>query len=607
MSSTEYHVNRKELQFVVMEVLEAGKLCGFEDFSEFDEDLFSMTINEACTFAEQVLDPINQSGDREGCQVENGSVKTPQGFPEAWRKMGEGGWLAMNMPPDFGGMGLPELVTVAAKEVQLAANQSLCIGNTLTTGAANLIVNFGSDEQKEEYCEKMFNGTWSGTMCLTEPHAGSAVGDIITTAVQQPDGHYLIKGTKQFITTGDHDMSENIIHLLLARTEGAPDGTKGISLFIVPKFRKDGTQNDVTLVNIEKKMGLHASPTCVLSFGEKGDCHGYLLQAENKGMAQMFQMMNEARLFVGLQGLAGAGAACHNAVSYANERLQGPSPMNPGEKAKIVEHPDVRRMLMQMRSVTEGLRAMMYTVAWYTDMAHHGPEETREYYQDLVDLHIPVCKAFGTDQGFEVACTGIQVLGGVGFTRDFPLEQNARDQKIGSIYEGTNGIQAMDLVGRKFGVKQGALIDNLVKELNWFESNPPEDLLVDWVREWEGYRKLMFESISNLKRIGEHSGQSAYLLYAVNMLQLMGDVLCSFYLLKQAQVAKLKLNEMLPEGKDLRAYDDESEEAEFYWNKLKTAEYYVWSILPRVLSHERIIRNASLTPLEVNLSSEVLI
>ena len=204
-------------------------------------------------------------------------------------------------------------------------------------------------------------------------------------------------------------------------------------------------------MNIEKKMGLHASPTCVLSFGEKGDCHGYLLQAENKGMAQMFQMMNEARLFVGLQGLAGAGAACHNAVSYANERLQGPSPMNPGEKAKIVEHPDVRRMLMQMRSVTEGLRAMMYTVAWYTDMAHHGPEETREYYQDLVDLHIPVCKAFGTDQGFEVACTGIQVLGGVGFTRDFPLEQNARDQKIGSIYEGTNGIQAMDLVGRKFG------------------------------------------------------------------------------------------------------------------------------------------------------------
>jgi len=264
-------------------------------------------------------------------------------------------------------------------------------------------------------------------------------------------------------------------------------------------------------------------------------------------------------------------------------------------------------MLMQMRSVTEGLRAMMYTVAWYTDMAHHGPEETREYYQDLVDLHIPVCKAFGTDQGFEVACTGIQVLGGVGFTRDFPLEQNARDQKIGSIYEGTNGIQAMDLVGRKFGVKQGALIDNLVKELNWFESNPPEDLLVDWVREWEGYRKLMFESISNMKRIGEHSGQSAYLLYAVNMLQLMGDVLCSFYLLKQAQVAKLKLNEMLPEGKDLKAFADESEEAGFYWNKMKTAEYYVWSILPRVLSHERIIRNASLTPLEANLSSEVLI
>ena len=601
MSSTEYHVNRRELQFVVMEFLEAGKLCCLDAFSDFDEDLFSMTINEACTFAEQVLDPINQNGDREGCRVEDGTVKTPEGFPEAWSKMGEGGWLAMNMSPEVGGMGLPELVTVAAKEVQLAANQSLCIGNTLTTGSANLIYNFGSEQQKEKFCEKMLNGTWSGTMCLTEPHAGSSVGDIITTAVKQPEGHYLIKGTKQFITTGDHDMSENIIHLLLARTEGAPDGTKGISLFIVPKFRDDGTTNDVTLVNIEKKMGLHASPTCVLSFGENQDCHGYLLQGENLGMAQMFQMMNEARLFVGLQGLAGAGAAWQNAISYANERTQGPSMVKPGEKAKIVEHPDVRRMLMQMRSVTEGLRAMMYTVAWFTDMAHHGPEETQEYYQDLVDLHIPICKSFGTDQGFEVACTGIQVLGGVGFTRDFPLEQNARDQKIGSIYEGTNGIQAMDLVGRKFGVKQGALLENLSKELNWFDHHPPEDMLVDWVREWESFRALMYESISNLKRIGEHSGQPAYLLYAVNMLQLMGDVLCSFYLLKQAQVAKLKLNEMVPEDIDLKLYVSESEEAGFYWNKLKTAEYYVWSVLPRVLSHERIIRNASLTPLEADL------
>ena len=601
MSSTEYHVNRRELQFVVMEFLEAGKLCSLDAFSDFDEDLFSMTINEACTFAEQVLDPINQNGDREGCRVEDGTVKTPEGFPEAWSKMGEGGWLAMNMSPEVGGMGLPELVTVAAKEVQLAANQSLCIGNTLTTGSANLIYNFGSDQQKEKFCEKMLNGTWSGTMCLTEPHAGSSVGDIITTALKQPEGHYLIKGTKQFITTGDHDMSENIIHLLLARTEGAPDGTKGISLFIVPKFRDDRTTNDVTLVNIEKKMGLHASPTCVLSFGENQDCHGYLLQGENLGMAQMFQMMNEARLFVGLQGLAGAGAAWQNAISYANERTQGPSMVKPGEKAKIVEHPDVRRMLMQMRSVTEGLRAMMYTVAWFTDMAHHGPQETQEYYQDLVDLFIPICKSFGTDQGFEVACTGIQVLGGVGFTRDFPLEQNVRDQKIGSIYEGTNGIQAMDLVGRKFGVKQGALLENLTKELNWFDHHPPEGMLVDWVREWESFRALMYESISNLKRIGEHSGQQAYLLYAVNMLQLMGDVLCSFYLLKQAQVAKLKLNEMVPEDIGLKLYVSESKEAGFYWNKLKTVEYYVWSVLPRVLSHERIIRNASLTPLEADL------
>ena len=601
MSSTEYYADRRELQFVVMEVLQAGTLCSLDAFSEFDEDLFMMTINEACSFAEQVLGPLNQSGDREGCRMADGSVVTPEGFPEAWKQMGEGGWLALNMSPDYGGMGLPELISVAAKEVQLAANQALCIGNTLTTGAANLILAFGSAEQKDAYCEKMLNGTWSGTMCLTEPQAGSSVGDITSTALKQPQGHYLIKGTKQFITTGEHNMAENIIHLLLARTEGAPKGTKGISLFIVPKLREDGTPNDVSLVNIEQKMGLHASPTCMLSFGENDNCHGYLLQGENLGMAQMFQMMNEARLFVGLQGLAGASAAVQNALAYANERVQGSSPTGPWAKAKIVEHPDVRRMLMEMKSLTEGLRAMMYTVACYIDLAHYGPAEKQEFYQNLVDLYIPICKAFGTDQGFEIACTGIQVLGGVGFTRDFPLEQNARDQKIGSIYEGTNGIQALDLVGRKFNFKDGRLLEQLGKELKWFDQNPPEDELVDWVGEWESYRKLMFDSITELRQMGDHSGRPGYVLYAVNILQLMGDVLCAFHLLKQAQVAHRQWKALATDEVSLKNLIEENVDARFYWNKLKTTEFYVWSILPRALSNARVIHNACLTPLEAAL------
>ena len=428
MSSTEYKIDRRELLFVLNEVIEAGKLCEFEAFSDLNEELFTMTVTEAGNFAEKVLAPLKANGDAQGCQVENGTVKMPDGFADAWKQFGEGGWIGINIPVDVGGQGLPEIVSVAARETLMGANQGFNLTSTLTNGSANLIRAFGSEEQKANFCEKMFTGEWSGTMCLTEPNAGSFLGDITTTAVKEGD-HYLIKGTKQFITSGEHDMAGNIIHLLLARTPDAPPGTKGISLLIVPKYRLDGTRNDVQLVSIEHKMGLNASPTCLLSFGENGGCHGYLLQEENRGMAQMFQMMNEARLIVGLEGLAGATSAYGFAKAYANERLQGTAidgkkdPNAP--KIPIVEHPDVRRMLMRMKATSEGLRGVLYSCAYYTDLIHHGPENKREYYQDLLDIHIPIAKSFATDQGFEMACTGIQVLGGVGYTKDFPLEQIA--------------------------------------------------------------------------------------------------------------------------------------------------------------------------------------
>ncbi len=601
MNSTEYIVDRRELHFVIIESLKAGELCKFHEFMEFDEEMFRMIINEASTFSEQVLAPINKNGDRQGCRIENGSVLTPDGFSNAWEKLGKGGWLSMNSPSKFGGQGLPEVIAILGKETQLAANQGFTVGASLTSGASNLIYTFGSKEQKSIYCEKMYSGKWSGTMCLTEPHAGSAVGDAITCATKQNEGHYLIKGTKQFITNGDHDMAENIIHLLLARTPDSPEGTKGISLFIVPKIRQDGSANDIKVLSIENKMGIKGSPTCLLSFGESNDCHGYLLEDENIGMSQMFSLMNEARLLVGLQGLAGASAALQNAWAYANERTQGPSSIHLGEKAKIIEFPDVRRMLMQMKSITEGLRALMYTTAWYADMATHGPEENREKYQDLLDLQIPICKSFGTDQGFLVANLGIQVLGGAGFTQNFPLEQNARDQKIGSIYEGTNGIQALDLIGRKFNSKNGQLLKFLEEELNWFDKNIYDDEIKRWITEWESYRNIMFESIASLKNIGEIKGKNAYSLYAVNMLDLMGDVLCCFNLLKQATIAKNKWNEFQDKEVPREIFLKENEEARFYWNKLRTTEFYVWSVLPRALSNAKTIKNCNLSPLKAHL------
>ena len=396
-------------------------------------------------------------------------------------------------------------------------------------------------------------------------------------------------------------MADNIVHLLLARTPNSQQGTKGISLFIVPKKRPDGVQNDIKLVSIEHKMGINGSPTCLLSFGDNDDCHGYLLEAENMGMEQMFKLMNEARLLVGLQGLAGASAAVQNAWAYAKERTQGPSSIHPGKKASIIEFPDVRRMLMHMKGVTEGLRALMYTTAWYIDMANHGPEENREKYQDLLDLHIPICKAFGTDQGFDVARTGIQVLGGVGFTKDFPLEQNVRDQKIASIYEGTNGIQALDLVGRKFTSKKGQLLKVLEKELCWFDNRSLEGELNGWVAEWNNYRTLMIESIHCMSKIGETKGKDGYVLYAANMLDLMGDVLSCFYLLKQAETAQKKWKGLVTQTVSQEELLADNQEAKFYWNKLRTVEYYVWSVLPRALSNAKTIKNANLSPLNACL------
>lgn len=610
MSSTAYKANRQDIAFILNDVMDTQTLCQLPIFAEFDQETFKLIIEEACNFGEKVAAPINENGDREGCQIEDGKVRMPQGFKDAWKQMGAGGWVGLNMPPEVGGQGLPEVISLAANEVIYAANQSFFLIGFLTTGAAHLIQAFGSEAEKSLYCEKMYSGEWTGTMCLTEPQAGTAVGDVVTTAAKEGD-HYLIKGSKQFITCGDHDLTENIIHLVLARAEGALPGPKGISLFIVPKIRLGGTSNDVTLVNIEHKMGINASPTALLSFGENNQCHGYLLQAEHQGMAQMFQMMNESRLLVGLQGLAASAAAYQFALSYANERTQGIA-IKHGKnqnapRSLIVEHPDVRRMLMNMKATTEGLRGMIYACGYYTDMSKHGPEETRVHYKNLLDLYIPIAKSFGTDQGFEAACTGIQVLGGVGYTTDFPLEQNARDAKIGSIYEGTNGIQALDLVSRKFAMKDGELLDSLKKDLQHFEqadNQIPEEIR-GLIEEWKAYHDLMFEAIDDLQKTFTSGGSQGYVLYANNMLNLMGDVLCAFHLLKQAVAAQSKFAVLEEKTESRETLLKENPEATFLWNKVRTAEHYVYSLLPRVLTHARTIKNGNLAPLQSKLEQEI--
>jgi len=612
MDSTSYTVDRRDIRFVQQELFQVQRLTDLEPFRDFTAEDFAMAVEEGATFAEEVLAPLNQVGDREGARLEEGRVRTPEGFREAWRAYAESGWLGVSAEPAFGGQGLPLSVAVGIMEGFYGANPSLYITAMLTTGAADLVVAFGSESQRATYCEKMITGRWGGTMCLSEPGAGSAVGDITTRAVKAPGGdHYLIQGTKQWISGGDHDLTENIVHLVLARIEGAPPGPKGISLFIVPKLRPDaagnpGAPNDVTVVRLEHKLGIKASPTCVLEFGARGDCHGYLLEAEHRGMAQMFKLMNEARLVVSYQGLGAAAGAYRNALAYARERIQG-IPVEAGKdpeapRTAIVHHPDVRHNLMTMKATVEGLRGLIYAVATYTDLARHGPPERRGHYQDLVDLLTPVAKNAGADQGFEAVRLGVQVLGGVGFTEEFPLAQALRDTKIASIYEGTSGIQALDLVTRKLPMRGGALFEALLTEMA--DATPAaaagEDLKLA-IATWGEAVEHLKRAVQATAGLAEELGPREAVFNATELCAMFGDVTCAYYLLRMALVAEKRLAELgaPPAEAPARAADDE--EVRFYFNKIKTAEHHVFQILPRAQASAARVASRNFAALEAVL------
>ena len=465
---TGYTAPTRDMRFVINELGLLPAIQKLPGYGDTNEELVDAVLEEAGKLAGGVLAPTNASGDAQGAVLENGVVRTAEGFSDAYRQFVDGGWNSVPFDPDYGGQGLPWLVGIATEEMWIAANNAWSLCPMLTMGAIDALTHHGTDAQKDTYLEKLISGEWTGTMNLTEPHAGSDVGALRTRAVPEGD-HYRIKGQKIFITWGEHDMADNIVHLVLARTPDAPPGSKGISLFIVPKFlvNEDGSlgqRNDLRCVSLEHKLGIKASPTCVMSYGDDEGAIGYLVGEENKGLACMFTMMNNARINVGLSGLAIAERAYQQAVDYARERTQGAGP--DGKPMAIIHYPDVRRMLLTMKSQIEAMRALVYDTVTSLDQSRRAEDaDARQAAQARVDLLTPVVKAWCTDLGVEIASIAIQVHGGVGYMEETGAVQHLRDSRIAPIYEGTNGIQAQDLVARKVLRDSGAAARTYIEEV----------------------------------------------------------------------------------------------------------------------------------------------
>ena len=468
----EYVAPIKDMQFVLKHVVGLDQVNKLEGWEEVTEDVVDAILEQAGKFAGEVLSPLNPIGDRQGAKWKDGAVTTPPGFKDAYLQYAKAGWNNILSPTRFGGQGLPHLLATPVEEMWGAANLAFKLCPMLTQGAIEAIEHVGPDALRQKFLPKMISGEWTGTMNLTEPQAGSDLSLVRTKATPQADGTFKLKGQKIFITYGEHDYTDNIVHLVLARIDGAPEGVKGISLFAVPKFNVNadgslGSRNDVKCVSIEHKLGIHASPTAVLAFGEKDGALGYVVGEANRGLEYMFIMMNAARLSVGLEGVAIAERAYQRALAWSRERLQGkPVGVQGAKTSPIIRHPDVKRMLLTMKSLAEAMRALAYWTSALLDRARKHPDESeRRRAQSLVDLLIPVVKGWSTETGIEVASLGIQVHGGMGFIEETGAAQHLRDARITTIYEGTTGIQANDLVGRKMGREEGKTALGLAAEI----------------------------------------------------------------------------------------------------------------------------------------------
>ena len=566
-----------DVKFLLNELFDVGQLSRLPGYEEATPDLINTIIEEGARFCEEVLAPLNQVGDSVGCTYENGMVKTPPGFAEAYKQFCQGGWPALACDTAYGGQGLPNLVRTVMEEFMCASNQSFGMYPGLTHGAYHALHAYGSDELKATYMEKLVSGQWTGTMCLTEAHAGTDLGIITTKAVPAGDGAYHVTGQKIFISAGDHDMAENIVHLVLAKLPDAPGGTKGISLFIVPKFLptdegKPGTRNGVTCGSIEHKMGIKGSATCVLNFD---NAKGFLVGEPHKGMRAMFIMMNGARLAVGIQGLGLADVAYQNAVAYAKERLQGRAltgAKNPtGPADPIIEHPAVRAGLMRMKALNEGMRALAVWIGITIDVEEKHPDpEVRAASLDLVALMTPVIKAFMTDIGFENTNIALQTLGGHGYVREYGMEQFVRDARIGQIYEGTNAVQAMDLVGRKLPEGMGRLLRRFFHPVNQLLEQTMAD---DGMKEFAEPLQKAFGRLQQVtqlvatKMMGnpEEAGAAAE-----DYLAMMGYVAVGYMWLRMIKLSREKL------------VAGANGKSAFYENKVTTGRFYMVKVLPQV-------------------------
>ncbi len=573
-----YKAPLRDLRFVMHEVLKAGEALAampyYADNETADADLMDQVMEEAARFAENELAPLNSVGDQEGCKRDSeGNVTTPTGFKAAYTKFRQAGWTGLDADPQWGGQGMPHVVNIATSEMNIAANVAWSMYPGLSHGAYSALVAHGSDDLKATYLPKIVSGEWTGTMCLTEPHAGTDLGIIRTKATDNGDGSYAISGTKIFISAGEHDFTDNIVHLVLARLEGSPEGTKGISLFLVPKVLVNadgslGERNGVVCGSLEHKMGIHGNATAVLNFD---GATGYLVGEVNKGMNNMFTMMNAARLGTGMQGLGLGEVAYQNAVAYAKDRLQmrHDPRVKPEEKADpIISYPDVRRMLLTGRAYSEAGRALALWLALSLDTEHHHPDAAkRQEAADLVALLTPVAKAFMTDNGFHVAVQSQQVFGGHGYIREWGMEQFVRDARIGQIYEGTNGIQALDLLGRKVLMDGGKKLQRLASQVEALVSEVADD------EELQGYADQLGKAAGQVATLTMVIGQKAMQnadeanAAAVDYLRYVGHVTYAFLWLKMAKVA-------------LGAVKAGQDKDGFYNAKLQTARFYFDKLFP---------------------------
>jgi alkylation response protein AidB-like acyl-CoA dehydrogenase len=611
-----YRADMRDIRFQLFDWLHANELLSHERFSQWDIDNANMVLDQAHTLAQEQLDTCNAEGDRIGARFVDGRVVLPASFHSAYKTLAEGGWVGLINTPEWGGMGLPEVLGTAVNEMYAAANMSLALTLLLTRGASYLVEKFGTDEMKELFCRRLYSGEWTGTMCLTEAQAGSDVGASKTRAVKQPNGRYKIQGEKIFITSGDHDLTDNIIHTVLARTPGAPDGTGGLSLFVVPKVRVNpdgsrGESNDVFTSRIEEKLGIHGSPTCVLVFGGNDGCEGFLLGEELHGMKLMFYMMNAARIEVGLQGAALAAAAHHAATEYARTRLQSRHYTRLKEhgapQVPIIEHLDVRRMLFTSSAYVQAMRALLMQTSYFIDMTHVTAGEEQERYQSYVEVLTPICKAWASDWGFRVTEWCLQVYGGYGYSQEYPAEQYLRDAKIASIYEGTNGIQALDLVARKLPSKGGKPVRELLGRAEaTFKKLKSDPQLTEpaWML---GAALKQIEDISKMIQ-KRPDAPLIVMTNAVPFLDMIGDVLGAHFLLDQAVIAREKLQELLKEAgvsaDDKPKYTGllkDNADAAFYHNKVLAAIHFAYRVLPNVTARAVAIRAGELSPLEAVL------